>query len=79
MILSSAERVASSFPFGQEAMEKVERYRERILILKEDRHAKKAMVSSCLYTHILMFFIRLDTITVISTPLLYPQYSTYEY
>lgn len=29
----------------QEAMEKVAKYRERIVILKDDRRAKKALVS----------------------------------
>ena len=30
----------------QEALEKVSKYRERIVILKEDRRSKKALVSS---------------------------------
>lgn len=38
-------------------MEKVERYRERILILKEDRHAKKAMVSCCVLLCFFFFFV----------------------
>lgn len=37
-------------------MEKVERYRERILILKEDRHAKKAMVS-CSFVFLRLSFL----------------------